>query len=45
MGLLGLLLVPLVIAVGGYLFTRAENDQARKLQVQREAEARKLEAE
>jgi len=42
---LGLLLVPLVLAVGGYFLTRSENRHALKLQERREEEARKLERE
>src|SRR5690242_5174356 len=40
---LQLLLVPLVLAVGGYLLTRSENRYALKLQERREEEGRKLE--
>jgi hypothetical protein len=42
---LGLLLVPLVLAVGGYFLTRSENRYALQLQERRDEEARKLEAE
>jgi len=42
---LGLLLIPLVLAVGGYFLTRSENRYALKLQERREEEARKLERE
>lgn len=40
---LQLLLVPMVLAVGGYLLTRSENRYALKLQERREEEGRKLE--
>src|SRR5687768_10383394 len=40
---LQLLLVPLVLAVGGYALTRSENDRAHKLQNQRETETQRLE--
>ncbi|MFN8502446.1 pentapeptide repeat-containing protein [Kouleothrix sp.] len=40
---LQLLLVPLVLAVGGYWLTRSENRYALQLQERREAEARKIE--
>src|SRR5690348_14119531 len=40
---LQLLLVPLVLAVGGYWLTRSENRYALQLQERREAEAQKLE--
>jgi Pentapeptide repeats (8 copies) len=36
---LGLVLVPLVLAVGGYLLTRAENNQARKIEAERAQDA------
>lgn len=36
---LGLLLVPGVLAVGGYLFTQAENEQARKVEGERAQDA------
>jgi hypothetical protein len=42
---LGLLLIPLVLAIGGFFLTRSENRYALQLQERREAEARKLEAE
>src|SRR4051812_33970101 len=40
---LGLLLIPLILAIGGILFTWSENRSARRLQEQREAEARQVE--
>jgi Pentapeptide repeats (8 copies) len=40
---LGLLLIPLVLAVGGFFLTRSENRYALSLQERREEEARKIE--
>src|SRR5437667_538473 len=40
---LGLLLIPLVLAIGGFFLTRSENRYALQLQARREAEARKIE--
>jgi len=40
---LDLLLVPLVLAIGGFFLNRSENRYALKLQERREAEARKIE--
>lgn len=40
---LGLLLVPLVLAIGGFFLTRSENRYALDLQERREKEAQKLE--
>jgi hypothetical protein len=40
---LGLLLIPLVLAIGGYFLTRSENRYALQLQQRREEEARKIE--
>jgi hypothetical protein len=40
---LGLLLVPLVLAIGGFFLTRSENRYALQLQERREEEARKIE--
>jgi len=42
---LGRLLIPLVLAIGGFFLTRSENRYALSLQERREAEARRLEAE
>lgn len=42
---LSLLLVPVVLAIGGYFLTRSENRYALQLQERREQEARKLETE
>jgi uncharacterized protein YjbI with pentapeptide repeats len=40
---MGLLLIPLVLAIGGYFLTRSENRYALDLQERREKEAQKLE--
>src|SRR6476661_11043475 len=42
---LGLLLIPLVLAIGGFFLTRSENRYALQLQERREAEAREIEKE